>query len=121
MIEFVEYKDMPDDNEDIAKFDIAFPLLDEIQTNRHPEFVEPLLEYLHNEGETIGSCDLHFIKAVQVKDRKYWIWEFRDEDGDHNYALASEFSNGASWLNYDLNWDKLSPDQFILGDYHQVF
>jgi hypothetical protein len=121
MIEFVEYDDMPDDNEDIAKFNIAFPLLDEIQTKRYREFVEPLIDYLHDEEETIESDDLNFIKAVQVKDRKYWIWEFRDQDDDLCYVVASEDSYGTLRLCYDQNWYNLSPDQFIIGDYHNVF
>jgi len=122
MIEFVEYEEMPDDNEDIAKFDIVFPNLQKDQSKRYKEFVDNLVDYLHDEGETVGAGDLKFIKAVQVKEQKYWIWEFHDkEDNDQCFAVVSEGPHGSLWINYDMNWHNLSPDQFILGDYHRVY
>jgi hypothetical protein len=121
MVEFVEYEDMPDDNEDLIKLDIAFPYLDEIQIKRNPNFIQDLLEYLHLEGETVSSDGLNFIKAVKVKEQKYWIWEFSDKDREHCYAVVGEDTSGVLSFSYDLDWYHLTPDQFILGEYHNVF
>jgi hypothetical protein len=70
MIQFVPYEDMPDENEELAKFDIRFPPLDEAQAQRYGEFIDDLVDYLHDEGETVSKEDLVFIKPVQVKEQR---------------------------------------------------
>jgi hypothetical protein len=124
MLEFVEYKDMPDDNEDMAKIDIVFPPLTEEQTKRYPSFVENLVDYINTEEENeecLCADDLKFIKAVQVKEKRYWIWEFFDTDNYHSFAVVSENLDSSLVFCYDTNRNNLSSDQFILGHYHKVF
>ena len=71
-------------------------------------------------GDALREGDLSFVRTADVEGTKYWIWSFTEPDGESAYATVAVSSSGST-LGYDANTYDLSPEQFILGDYHQVF
>ena len=117
--------DMPDDNADLATVDVSFPRLPDDSASSCPVPIQNLLEYLADEvpgGEQLNASDLTFLRTADVEGTGYWIWRFKEPDGgDAAYATVSVDDTGASTLGYEADYYGLSPEQFILGDYHEVF
>lgn len=110
------YEEMPDDNAELANLDIDFP---KVSFNKvsEPEEIEPhLLDYLDREGYKPDD-GLQFIRTAQVFEQTYWIWSFVT-DGEEAYATATQDEEGDTGLGCDTNDYKLSPEQYILADYH---
>ncbi len=71
--------------------------------------------------EELTKQALQFIRTAQVGDRSYWIWKFDDSYGSQCYATVSISTDGQRIIGYLENYYHLTPEQFMLGDYHQVF
>ncbi len=84
--------------------------------------MKKLLDYLKSEGEEqINKDDLTFICTAKVADEKYWVWEFSDSENKKCYVTVSQKPGGCTYISYDEDHCGLSPEQFILGMYHNVF
>ena len=119
---------MPEDNADLAQVEVSFPRLRRDTAESCPVPPKDVLEYLHLESadfDKIKWSDLRFLRTAKVAKRRYWIWEFYESDGDHCYVTVwtTLWSGllGGGCIGYDANWHTLTPEQFILGDYHDVF
>ncbi len=113
------FDEMPQDNKDLSKVDVEFPhvSLDEVSG---PEDIEPhLLDYLEREDYKPDG-DLHFLRTALVEKKVYWIWKFECE-GEKAYATATQDEDGNTSVGCDLDDYNLSPEQYILGDYHDCF
>ena len=117
----IDYDDLPEDNADLAKIKIDFPRLDDDTADSCPCPMQDIIDYLVLEGETVVAADLEFIRTALVENHRYWIWRFRDEDGDECYATVQLAPDSSRCIGYDQNWHSLTPEQYILGDYHEVF
>ena len=115
---------MPDDNAELAYVEIDFPRLANDTPASCPVPLTDLLRYLGDEapgGEALAADDLSFLRTAQVEDTRYWIWRFNEPGGsDAAYATVSDGPKGAT-LGYGDDFYGLTPEQFMLGDYHQVF
>ena len=115
----ISYDEMPDDNEELKNIDIDFPHVSLTEISK-PEEIEPqLLEYLELE-EYVPDGELKFIRTAKVENTVYWIWEF-ESAGEKIYATASQDENGNTSIGCDEDYYGLTPEQFILGDYHDCF
>jgi hypothetical protein len=115
---------MPEDNDDLAKISVEFPHLDPNTPSNCPVSMDDIQRYLKLEdadGESVETRELHFIRTALVERAEYWIWDYRESDGAHCYVTVSRSPEGRACLGMDGNWHGLTPEQFILGDYHQVF
>lgn len=57
-----------------------------------------------------------------LEETQYWIWRFEEPDGgDAAYATVSVDESGSETIGYETDYYGLSPEQFILGDFHGVF
>jgi hypothetical protein len=117
--------EMPDDNADLAQVRVEFERLAPDSPAACPVGVDELLAYLTDEvphGESLSADDLAFVRTARVEESEYWLWRFREPgvSGDDAYASVSR-SGQAVTLGYEANYYALTPEQFILGDYHQVF
>lgn len=113
------YEEMPEDNKELSKIAIDFPhvTFDEVSA---PEVIEPhLLDYLKREGYSPDG-ELKFLRTAKVEDTVYWIWNFIS-DGEKTYATATQDKNGDTSLGCDTDCYGLTPEQYILGDYHECF
>jgi hypothetical protein len=122
--EMLSYEDMPEDNQDLAKIEIAFPYLPDNSPNLCPVSINEILEYLELETdseEPISNKGLVFLRTAQVVDEKYWIWEFWDNENEKCYVTVSQSQNGSTSIGYDEDYYHLTPEQFILGTFHNVF
>lgn len=79
------------------------------------------MDYLRLEGEEVRAQGLEFVRTAAVEDVSYWLWRFEAGDGSECYATVSQGPDKGTTLGYEQNWYGLSPEQFILGDFHQVF
>jgi hypothetical protein len=118
-------REMPDDNRQLAQVAVDFERLREDTPRACPVRIGDLLTYLRDEvpgGARLQPADLTFLRTAQVAERRYWIWRFTEPDGgDPAYATVSVDDRGRTVRGYDTNTYGLTPEQFILGDYHQVF
>jgi hypothetical protein len=117
--------EMPDDNADLANVEVDFPRLDPDSPAACPVPLTDLLVYLAGEvpdGDSLAATDLTFVRTARVAEAEYWVWRFREPgpQGDDAFATVSR-SGQQETLGYEANYYGLSAEQFVLGDYHQVF
>ncbi len=87
--------------------------------------LEDLLEYLGLEvpdGDQLSAADLQFVRTARVAERDYWLWRFTEPgpDGEEAYATVS-LDCAEVILGYETDYYGLTPEQYLLGDYHEVF
>jgi len=118
-------EELPDDNADLANVQVEFDRLAPDSPDACPVPLKGLLVYLANEvpnGEALTADDLTFARTARVEGTDYWVWRFREPGpgGDNAYATMCRAGQQVT-LGYEVDYYGLSPEQFILGDYHQVF
>ena len=116
---------MPDDNADLADVEVYFPRLTPDSADGCPVSLSELLAYLTDEvpdGESLTEGELTFVRTARVADAEYWVWAFREPGPQGEDAFVTVSRSGAQvTLGYEANYYDLSAEQFVLGDYHQVF
>lgn len=73
------------------------------------------------DGDSIDTGGLSFLRTAQVADKRYWIWALQEADGSRCYVTVAISPEGRSCIGYEENYYELTPEQFMLGDDHQVF
>ncbi|MCP4607358.1 MAG: hypothetical protein GY845_01405 [Planctomycetes bacterium] len=124
----ITYDEMPDDNAELAKIEIDFPYLKNNTAVSCPSLMTEILEYLSMEcpnGDNIKEEDLIFLRTAKLKKTKYWIWKFFDQDGAECYVTVSSWKRilllKTICIGYDENYYGLTPEQYILGEFYEVF
>ncbi len=115
---------MPEDNSDLAQLEVFFPNLPDDSPLSCPVPIEDLLAYLADEvpgGERLAPVDLTFLRTADVDGTQYWVWRFDEPDGEAAYATVSVDPGGTETIGYEADHYGLTAEQFIVGDYHQVF
>ncbi|NUQ62214.1 MAG: hypothetical protein HUU20_06985 [Pirellulales bacterium] len=82
-----------------------------------------ILHYLSLEspdGDSIQAADLRFLRTAQVADAEYWIWEFHESDGAKCYVTVEQKGHDTS-IGYDEDYWGLTPEQYMLAEYHQMW
>jgi hypothetical protein len=115
----LSYDEMPEDNAELAKIEINFPHVPFSEVSEPNEIELYLLDYLKVEGY-VPDSKIKFIRTAQVEDTVYWIWEYIS-DGKKTYAIATQDEEGNTSLGCDTDYYGLTPEQYILGDYHNCF
>jgi len=85
--------------------------------------MDELLAYFSRESpdrSAITRERLKFLRTAKVQEREYWIWSYTQSDNSHAYVTVSK-SPGRIDIGYAPDFYRLSPEQFMLGDYHGVF
>lgn len=116
--------EMPEDNADLAHVQVEFSRLQPDTAGACPRSIDDLLEHLRAESpdhESVHAGQLRFLRTALVADHRYWIWSFQELDGTDCFVTVSQAPNGTVCTGYDENYYGLTPEQFMLGDYHQVF
>ena len=120
----VPLSEMPDENSKLALISVDFPELPPHHAEC-PVAIRELLSYLADEapgGERLQPDDLHFLRTAQVAEQRYWVWRFNEPDtGDPAYATVAVLPDRTSILSYGDNNYGLTPEQHLLGVYHNVF
>ena len=115
----IGYDEMPEDNAELTKIQIDFPQVPFSKVSEPSEIEPHLLDYFNREDYTPDG-NLTFLRTAQVEDTVYWIWEFIS-DGDKSFATATQDKEGNGCLGCDTDYYGLTPEQYILGDYHNCF
>lgn len=116
--------EMPDDNADLAGLSPDFPRLDDDSATSCPVPVAELLDYLGDEapgGERLTGADLSFRRTALVETTRYWIWTFDEPDGGDPAFLTVSDDGTSLTVGYESDYYGLTPEQFIVGEYHNVF
>ena len=119
----ISAEEMPDDNAELAGVAVDFPRLREDSPTGCPVSLDDV-SYLADEvpgGASLTRGELTFLRTAQVEASKYWIWRFREPEGGDEAYVTVATADGAETIGYETNYYGLSPEQFILGDYHGVF
>jgi hypothetical protein len=115
---------MPHDNADLAALDVHFDRLPDDTADSCPVSMGDVLRYLADEapgGEQLEPADLVFRRTALIGDARYWIWTFREPDGGDPAYVTVAACAGSTTVGYDTDYYGLSPEQFMLGDFHKVF
>jgi len=115
----IKYEDMPEDNEKLAKIDIDFPHVPLANIHSPEDLKSDLIEYLEIE-DYAPDGEIGFIRTAKVENTVYWIWKFISQ-GDEVYATVALDQNGNMTIGCDENYYNLTPEQYIIGDYHNCF
>jgi hypothetical protein len=118
----IPYEQMPENNEDLASLSVSFPFLEPNTPEKCPVSIEDLLDYLSVESEEgITADDLEFIRTAKVAKENYWIWRFIDSYGDECFAWVRDRRWGSTVTSFDKNHYHLTPEQYMLANYHEIF
>lgn len=113
---------LPRDNAELSKLQVDFPRLVPDSPEGCPRTMAEIQDYLRIEdadAESVESRDLTFLRTALVDKTKYWIWEYYEQDGAHCYVTVALESDGQDCLGMDGDWHNLTPEQYILADYHR--
>lgn len=117
--------EMPHENADLARIEIDFPWLAPDSAASCPVSSQQVLEYLSMEvpgGERLRWEDLKFLRTARVAAVRYWIWSFNEPaDSSPAYVTVSVDDQGSTVVGYESDYYGLTPEQYLLGDYHNVF
>ena len=110
----------PPDPEELPTLDVELPLLAGNSAASSPVPTTEILEYLAHEAapEQPTESDLQFLRTARVEDADYWIWRYDESTGAQCYVTVSRRPDGQTTLGYEENYDRLTPEQFMLGEYH---
>lgn len=108
--------EMPNDNAKLASIPVSFAHVPLDSVAAPETFVADILEYLAIEDFTPDD-GLHFVRTADVEGTLYYIWRFAC-DGDDCFATVS-IRDGSQYTGCNENHWGLTPEQFILADYHQ--
>jgi hypothetical protein len=120
----IPFEEMPDDNAQLASVAVEFPVLQPNTVESCPVPLSDIVEYLRLEspdGDAVHSGQLSFLRTARVAEQRYWIWAFQEADGSDCYITVAISPEGLSCIGYEENTLGLTPEQFMLGDYHGVF
>jgi hypothetical protein len=60
---------------------------------------------------------LHFERSAQVADARYWLWTYRESDGEVCFVTCRADADGSTCLSL-AEPNGLSQEQFLLADYY---
>jgi hypothetical protein len=107
--------EMPADNAALTAIPVEFPSVPSEKVVSPNRIVPDLLNYLGREGFAPDGA-LQFLRNALVEGTLYLIWSF-ETGGEPAFATAS-VRNGQWRLGCGINHWGLTPEQFILADYH---
>jgi hypothetical protein len=112
----------PPNPDELPNLDVAFPRLADDSAASLPVPMSEVLRYLGAEAapEEPTEADLRFLRTARVEDADYWIWGYVESAGAECYVTVSRRADGETTIGYDENYDGLTPEQFILGEYHRL-
>ena len=110
----------PPDPDELPNLNVEFPPLADDSAASSPIPMSEVLDYLHAEAapEEPSEADLQFLRTARVEDADYWIWRYVESDGAECYVTVSSRSDGSNTLGYEENYESLTPEQFMLAEYH---
>lgn len=116
-------EEVPEDNAELASVDVDFARLPDDSAASCPVPISEVLRYLADEvPAALSEADLTFRRTAVVEGTRYWVWSFTEPDGGSAaYVTVSMSPAGATTLGYEDDYYGLSPEQYVLGDYHNVF
>jgi hypothetical protein len=106
---------MPEDNADLAAIAVEFPSVPSEKVVSPDKIVPDLLDYLGREG-LAPDAQLRFLRNALVEKTLYLIWAF-EVGGEPAFATAS-IHKRVRCLGCGQNHRGLTPEQYILADYH---
>jgi hypothetical protein len=109
------WDEMPKDNLALAAIPVEFPSVPSEKVVSPDRIVPDLLDYLGREGFAPDGL-LQFLRNALVERTLYLIWSF-ETGGEPAFATAS-VRNRQWCLGCGINHWGLTPEQFILADYH---
>jgi hypothetical protein len=80
--------------------------------------MEEIIEYLRIEAypEKPTEADLEFLRTAVVEGAAYWIWRFTESDGADCFVTVSRRGDSETTVGYEVNYDGLTPEQFMLAE-----
>ncbi len=104
---------------DLAELEVDFPTLPAALAEC-PVTYEELSVFLDEEISQDGPVtQLQFVRNALAFGERYWVWEgVEPASGCHGYATVS--AGVAIEIGFDVNWEDLSPEQFIVGVHNRI-
>lgn len=117
----LNFEDLPDDNAELAGLSVSFPTLKDNSFTSCPVSLKEIAAYVAREsGEVVNAEQLKFVRTARVADHDYWLWTLTESDGQRAYVSVSR-AGPAVQVGYSPDTYGLTAEQFMLGDYYDVF
>ena len=103
----------------MAMDNVDFPALPAVLADC-PVTYEELSAFLKEEIPEGGPiAPLQFVRTALAFGERYWVWEgVEPVSGCRGYATVS--AGNSIEIGFDINWEGLTPAQFIVGVHHQI-
>jgi hypothetical protein len=108
---------LPDDPDELTARHFELPRLDPDSPESCPHPMSEIIEYLRMEAapDEPTEADLEFLRTASVEGAEYWIWRFTESGDEQCYVTVSR-RDGQITVGYDVNYDGLTPEQFMLAE-----
>ena len=111
---------LPDDAADWTDVEVSFPRLDEDSPQSCPDAEDEIFEYVQSESADTDAAErqrLRFVRTARVADADFWLWEYRESDGELCYVTFQRHPDGSSMLGL-ASPNGLSHAQYLLAEYY---
>src|SRR5262249_24745249 len=109
--------EMPDDNAKLAKIKVAFPHVPLKGIAAPTSFLKRISKYLEIESYEPDG-ELKFLRTDKVEKKLYYIWSFESRS-DPCFVTVAIGPGREECIGCNENHWGLTPEQFILADYHE--
>jgi hypothetical protein len=124
----IDKDQLPEDPADWGDLEVSLPRLDPDSAESCPASLASILEYVDIESADAGDVDagrLQFVRTAEVGDQQCWIWSYIDSDGELSYVTYWVASDGERTLGMsdaapEVGGPALSPEQYMLAEYHDL-
>lgn len=113
--------ELPEDASEWQSVRVDFKRLTADTPASCPTSEDEVFEYVQAEsGDSAGAdrARLQFIRTAEVAEAKYWMWGYREDDGQLIYVVLRSNPDGSGVLGLSEP-NGLSPEQYLLADYYE--
>ncbi len=113
----------PDRWAEIRSMKLEFPRRDNDSPKSCPIPMLKIMNYLRMEtgNRDLRAKDLQFLRTARIEGYECWIWRFEYQVCADAYVTAWQQIDGPAYLSYRENTARLTPEQHIHSELHELF
>jgi len=111
---------LPEDSSDWSEVAVSFPRLPEDRAQSCPCSIDEIFAYVKTESGDRDQANLNrltFVRTAQVGDARYWLWSYKESDGEAKFVTCRVASDGSIELAL-ASANGLNAEQFLLAEYY---
>ena len=116
----ISRSELPEDAADWSSVAISFPRLSKDDPHSCPCSIDEVFAYVKAESGDRERTDrrrLTFVRTAQVADARYWLWSYKETDGEVAYVTCRVEVDDSMELGL-AKANGLNAEQFLLAEYY---